>query len=266
MKTSSFINSTVLVFLLLLSKLALAETLLTLPSPFEDGKSYPLLVVLHGCNQTADEFRSVTEFDQLAQSHGFIVMYPEQKLIRNIKRCWNWFLPQNQSADGIETKEIMATIQAVKENYPIDSENVFVAGLSAGGSMAGLLAKCYPGEFRAAAIHSSPSPLRARGAMEALKLMKDGPAEFPRYEKICQHGTPLPIMVIHGTADDRVAPSNAPSVLEDLGTGDTRSRLVMVGGLGHEWSGGAPGHKYSAPNGPKANELIWRFFSRQMNR
>jgi len=244
-----------------------------------------LVVMLHGCEQDAAASAAGTRWNELAEREGFFVLYPSQQWGRNAYNCWNWFFPYNQAAGFGEPAEIAAGVAAAKALYPIDPAHVFVAGISAGGADAATMLSCYPDLFAAGAVHSGVSYALAVDAAGAFDVMKNGPVAR-RSQGLCRPAAfGGKVLVIHGTADAVIAPSNADRTAADFaGKGEPgpavatpaaggrygwtttdfaggRVRLVRVEGLGHAWSGGAAGANATDPNGPDATGMIWSFFS-----
>jgi poly(hydroxyalkanoate) depolymerase family esterase len=270
------------------------------PRGLESRAAVPLVCMLHGCTQDAAAFAASTRMNEAADRHGFVVVYPEQDRGRNPQACWNWFLPEHQVRGAGEPAAIAAAVREVAGAWPIDRRRVFVAGLSAGGAMATILAATYPDLFAGMAVHSGLAYRSATSLGAAFAAMTRG-GGGDVYAPIAGHARAVPSIVIHGTADKTVAPVNAAQVLgqsmaanalaapEDCGeldmsrpattargrfpgghaysrrrwtdaSGRLMHELVEVQGLGHAWSGGAPGRPHSDPRGPSAADAIWRFF------
>src|SRR5215472_17812358 len=105
------------------------------PDNYRPGTPVPLLVMLHGCTQTAADFAAGTQMDELADAHQFIVVYPQQTPHNNPTACWNWFVPANQSRGRGEPAILAGIVEAIERNtsqWTIDRNRVFVAGASAG--------------------------------------------------------------------------------------------------------------------------------------
>lgn len=134
------------------------------------GERLPLLVMLHGCGQDAKRFALSTRMNALAARERFLVLYPEQDRLANAQGCWNWFDTQNGRALA-EAQLIMAAIDQVCLLYPADRQRVAMAGLSAGASMAALLAARHPERFKAVAMHSGVPPGTAHSGLSALGAM-----------------------------------------------------------------------------------------------
>lgn len=257
----------------------------------------PLVCMLHGCTQDAAAFAASTRMNEAADRHGFVVVYPEQDRGRNPQACWNWFLPEHQVRGAGEPAAIAATVREVASTWTIDRRRVFVVGLSAGGAMATVLAATYPDLFAGVAVHSGLAYRSATSLGAAFAAMSRGAggdvyADHARpIPSIVIHGTAdktvAPINAHHVLAQSMAANAlAAPEACDGLDIArpattargqfpgghpygrrrwtDARGRLmhelVEVEGLGHAWSGGAPGQPHSDPRGPSAADAIWRFF------
>lgn len=233
-----------------------------MPKSVKYGQKIPLVVLLHGCTQKAQDIFDLSKVQEMAESEGFAVVTPEQSSKRNKGRCWNWFLPENQSRFGTEPLEIMSKVFDSIVSFNLDSERVYVVGLSAGGAMAGILAHFWGDFFKAAAIHSAASFKRASNIQEAVELLKNGPKANNELQGVCSYSA-IPLMVLHGKKDQVAHISNVDAIFEDLGgcqIGDMQ--LYVDDNMGHAWSGGLEGMPYSFPEGKDAISLIWKFFSR----
>jgi poly(hydroxyalkanoate) depolymerase family esterase len=191
------------------------------PRDVDAGAAVPLVCMLHGCTQDAAALAAATRMNEAADRHGFVVVYVEQSTGHNHQRCWNWFLREHQSRGAGEPAAIAAAVRDVVETtsrWTIDTGRVFVAGLSAGGAMAIVLAYTYPDIFSAVAVHSGLAyrsathlgaafAAMAQGADDSLAL---GPAA---YAAMGTHARPIPSIVIHGSADQTVAPGNANQLI-----------------------------------------------------
>lgn len=252
------------------------------PADVRSSDRLPLLVMLHGCGQNAAAFARSTRMDRLAARERFLVLYPEQDLAANPQGCWNWYDTRSHRAEAEAATLLMAIDQACLL-YPVDRDAVAVAGLSAGASMAALLAVRWPERFCAVAMHAGVAPGAANSAAGVLAAMRGRSLPPTAVER----GNRPPLLVIHGSEDRVVSVRNAHVAAEQwaaaLGAraADPRRvqrgarhamtvtdwrvrrrvcvRLCEVERLGHAWSGGAAGEHFSDPQGPDASTLIWRF-------
>jgi poly(hydroxyalkanoate) depolymerase family esterase len=232
------------------------------------GQALPLVVMLHGCKQTPDEFATGTRMNALADRYGFIVVYPAQAWRANVDRCWNWFRGADQERDVGEPAIIAGITRQVIARYRVDARRVYVAGLSAGGSMAAIMAEKYPELYAAVGIHSGLPYASARGAATAVAAMRwkrlGAAARLP----------PIPAIIFHGDCDGTVHPSNGDYALPaDVRTltaeagGRRYTRTInnryehwLVHGAGHAWSGGNGAVPYADSKGPDATREMLRFF------
>jgi len=123
-------------------------------TPERIGSNAPVVFVLHGCTQTAKEVHKQTEWFKLADLHGFYIVYPEQKFVNNVGRCFNWYTKRDIIRDKGEAHSIDQMRKHMEQKYNINSRKVFVTGLSAGGAMSTTIMALYPEDYEAAAIHS----------------------------------------------------------------------------------------------------------------
>src|SRR5205823_4529006 len=126
---------------------------LFIPSAYR-GQPLPLIVMLHGCTQTPDDFATGTRMNLRAEERGCFVVYPAQPQSANMSKCWNWFQASNQRRDQGEPAIIAGLVRELLLTYDLDHERVYVGGLSAGGAMAVILGRAYPELFAAIGVHS----------------------------------------------------------------------------------------------------------------
>ncbi|KGT79534.1 esterase [Bradyrhizobium japonicum] len=247
------------------------------------GEPLPLVVMLHGCTQSPDDFAAGTRMNFLAEERNCFVVYPEQPSAANQSKCWNWFRPGDQQRDGGEPSLIAGITRQILRDYPVDPKQVYVAGLSAGGAAAAIMAATYPDLYAAAGIHSGLACGAARDLPSALAAMRQGGEAKPAGNTLS-----VPTIVFHGDRDITVHPANGQRVFEQGGKssrskvqvingrvpqGHAYTRTIMmdarglvasehwnVHGAGHAWSGGSPSGSYTDPSGPDATREMLRFF------
>lgn len=184
----------------------------------------PLVVMLHGCSQSPDDFAAGTAMNELACEQGFAVLYPAQSQDANAARCWNWYEPGHQQRGSGEPAVLASLTQSVITQHGLDARRVYVAGLSAGGAMAATLGQAYPDLYAAVGIHSGLASGAANDLMSALWAMKHGRSAAPTEStndkdiepaakaRIASH--PLPTIVFHGDSDGVVHPDNGMQAIE----------------------------------------------------
>ncbi len=196
---------------------------LFLPKKLVAGKT-PLIVILHGCFQSGDNMANGTEIMPLAEKNGFAVLFPEQTYNDNVWKCWNWFKPENLQR-GTGEISILAdmTSDVVKKNK-LDTNRVFVSGLSAGGAMSANLLACYSDVFSGAMVHSGLMYDAARTEDEAHEVTKNGASRSPAesaqkaYQCSPKRKTPVQLVVVHGTKDNFVNPVNVEQIFQEFST------------------------------------------------
>ena len=191
--------------------------------PGHVGRKLPLVVMLHGCTQDPDAFATGTGMNERACEQGFFVLYPAQSQDANPSRCWNWFKHNHQRRDSGEPALLAAMTQTVISRYGIDPHRVYVAGLSAGGAMAAIVAAAYPEIYAAVGVHSGLPHGAASNLSEALAVMKSGVAGAgvrakprranPRSTAAPQPSRRVPTIVFHGDQDQTVHPRNGEEVV-----------------------------------------------------
>ncbi|MDO5667315.1 MAG: PHB depolymerase family esterase [Alcaligenaceae bacterium] len=273
----------------------------TIKQPSTEGM--PLVVMLHGCKQTAPSFAQGTQMNKLAQSHGFVALYPQQSIRNNIIRCWRWF-DRGEFSGMAEMRTLRQMIHTVIDDYQLDKEKVFLVGLSAGAGMASMLAVNHSDEFCAVALHSGPVLNKAHNITSGLQIMADKELEsdacLVRYlSGFTPERFKMPAMIIQGVNDLTVDKSNATELsrqflyLNNLPMDseptvqrheedtvreyrhavfrDRRQSMVEVikaCSLEHAWGGGDTSLPYNSVEGPDSSRLIIDFFkrcSRQFN-
>lgn len=254
---------------------------LYVPSTYK-GRAMPLVVMLHGCTQSPDDFAVGTRMNEVAEEAGLLVAYPAQTQAANQSKCWNWFNVADQQRGSGEPALIAGVTRQVMRDFAVDPARVYVAGLSAGGAAAAIMAQVYPDLYAAAGVHSGLACGAARDVSSAFSAMRQGSAAGLR-----GNGRQVPTIVFHGDRDRTVNPQNGAEVIQQAGGGialdtavtrgeaggvsytravqsDRNARPVLeqwtIHGAGHAWSGGNSAGSYADPHGPDASREMVRFF------
>jgi len=246
------------------------------------GAPLPLIVMLHGCKQSPDDFAAGTQMNMLAEEKLLLVAYPAQSAAANPSHCWNWFSAADQQRDGAEPSLIAGITRQIMHDVAVDPARVYVAGLSAGGAAAAIMGSTYPDLYAAIGVHSGLACGAAKDMPSAFAAMRQGgPIRLRDGQR------PMPTIVFHGDRDATVSPVNGDQVIAqskaaaDLqgttgqgsagGISYTRTVQTDAGGrpvleqwvlhgAGHAWSGGSPAGSYTDPRGPDASREMVRFF------
>jgi len=250
--------------------------------PGNRNASMPLIVMLHGCTQTPEDFAAGTGMNALGEEFGCVIAYPQQPTGANSQKCWNWFRPEDQRRDQGEPALIAGLVRDILRDFPVDIERVYIVGLSAGGAAALMIASCYPDIFSAVGVHSGLPVGAAHDVPSAFAAMRNG-SRGKRLER------PLPTIVFHGSGDVTVNPKNGRAVIEQVmkhfpgltktseiiaaagtrtayrtrfhdGTNRSIIELWEIEGAGHAWSGGSARGTFTDPVGPDASRAILEFF------
>ena len=257
---------------------------LFVPSGYR-GQPVPLVIMLHGCTQSPDDFATGTRMNEAAEQQTILVAYPGQTAAGNAQKCWNWFSPDDQLRGAGEPSIIAGITRQIMQDYAVDRRRVYVAGLSAGGAAASVMADTYPDLYAAIGVHSGLACGAARDLPSALAAMRGGGAARSAGAAGRRH---VPAIIFHGDRDTTVNPRNADAVAgQSAGEGNTRAQVQtgqtsggrsytrtihldgsgaplseqwLIHGAGHAWSGGSPAGSYTDPLGPNATHEMLRFF------
>ena len=266
---------------------------LYIPSSYR-GKPLPLVVMLHGCTQSPDDFAAGTRMNTVGEERAMFVAYPAQPKSANGSKCWNWFNPGDQQRNCGEPSLIAGITRQIARDYAIDTRRIYVAGLSAGGAAAAIMGRAYPDLYAAVGVHSGLPCGAARDLPSALAAMKRGSPGVASPSNcssaIPRSGCLAPTIVFHGDKDTTVHPQNGSHVIEQLKSVqqtelrqvtqceevpgghaysrvrhlDSANRAVLemwvVHGGRHAWSGGNAAGTYTDPLGPDASREMVRFF------
>ena len=232
----------------------------------------PLVLMLHGCTQDADDFAAGTRICEAAEQHGFVVALPEQGRDANPMGCWNWFEPAHQHGQRGEPAILSGIVDEVTRGERIDRARIVAAGLSAGGAMAATLGVTRPDLFSGVAVHSGLPHGSAKDTASAFAAMRSGGRASGSWPSRVR------LFVVQGEADTTVAPVNADALLSSVNgqvrktrtgnmtvidrvapNGEMLARAWCIPGLAHAWSGGAKGASYTAPNHPDATAGMVEF-------
>jgi len=232
------------------------------PPGLRSGTAVPLVVVLHGCKQSAEDAALGTGANALADREGFVALYPQQSAHDNPQRCWNWFDPRHQVRGSGEPAAIARMTQRVLSGHAgatLDRNRVHVMGLSAGGAMAGILAATYPDLYASVGIHSAPQYRAARSPMTALLAMKNGGPNPQRQGRLAHaamgsRARIVPVIVFQGEADRTVWATNGEGVVRQWLT-----TSQLAGGAATRWDFARPHtiHDDRAPGGLTYSVRSW---------
>ncbi len=252
------------------------------------GQALPLVVMLHGCAQSPDDFAAGTKMNDLAEEQSFFVAYPEQCRSANAGKCWNWFSSDDQGRDRGEPSLIAGITCQIMRDFSVDPGRVYIAGLSAGGAAAAIMGMVYPEIYAAIGVHSGLPHGAASDMPSAFAAMKQGGSSTARLRPREKTGSGVPAIVFHGDGDTTVHPANGDAVITQAKAGadhvvtvssgtskagrkytrtvhaDERGRPMaehwLLHGSGHAWSGGSPAGSFTDPRGPDASREMMRFF------
>lgn len=183
------------------------------------GKANGLFVMLHGCFQTAAAFSQETGLVKVAEKYGFIAIFPEQDYSNNVWKCWNWFKPENQARNSGELSLIKGMTEEVLSQYTVNSKNIFIGGLSAGGAIAANAFACHRDLFTGLGVHSGLEYMAATSEAEAHEVTGKGSSQdlnVTAQKAVECTGVPaMPgaVMVVHGAKDPYVNPINSDHIV-----------------------------------------------------
>jgi poly(hydroxyalkanoate) depolymerase family esterase len=264
---------------------------LYIPSRYH-GQAIPLVVMLHGCTQSPDDFAAGTRMNVIAEDQTCLVVYPAQSSDANPAKCWNWFRPTDQRRDQGEPSLVAGITRQVMRDYAVDPQRVYIAGLSAGAAAAAVMGATYPDLYAAIGVHSGLAYGSANDLSSALVAMRQGDlaaaSEAAGIAAVLADGPAVPTIVFHGDRDTTVHPRNGDHVIarskrtagsqtavhrgrvsgghaytRTIHT-DASGRAILeqwdIHGAGHAWSGGSPAGSFTDPRGPDAASEMMRFF------
>ncbi len=258
---------------------------LFIPSRYQ-GQPIPLVVMLHGCTQSPEDFAAGTRMNFIAEEQTCFVVYPAQHKAANQAKCWNWFRKADQQRGSGEPSLIAGITRQIMRDYSVDPRRVYVGGLSAGAAAAAVMGATYSDLYAAIGVHSGLACGAATDLPSAFVAMRQGGGAHGN--AIPDDRPPVPTIVFHGDRDATVHPSNGDQILEQfvkaartrkkvdrarVPGGHAYTRTVHIDasgrgifeywnvhGAGHAWSGGSPAGSYTDPRGPDATREMLRFF------
>jgi poly(hydroxyalkanoate) depolymerase family esterase len=258
---------------------------LFIPSRYQ-GQPLPLVVMLHGCTQSPDDFAAGTRMNFIAEEQTCFVAYPAQRSEANQAKCWNWFRTTDQQRGRGEPSLIAGITRKIMRDYSVDPKRVYVGGLSAGAAAAAIMGATYNDLYAAIGVHSGLACGAAIDLPSAFVAMRQGGRSDDRV--IPGDGPSVPIIVFHGDRDITVHPNNGDQILEQSIRTTTTQKKVHRGrvsgghaytrtihtdasgrgifehwnihGAEHAWSGGSPAGSYTDSRGPDATREMLRFF------
>jgi poly(hydroxyalkanoate) depolymerase family esterase len=260
---------------------------LFIPSRYQ-GQPLPLVVMLHGCTQSPDDFAAGTRMNFIAEEQTCFVVYPAQRSEANQAKCWNWFRTADQQRGRGEPSLIAGITRQIMRDYSVDPKRVYVGGLSAGAAAAAIMGATYQDLYAAIGVHSGLACGTASDLSSAFVAMRQGGLAASSGSDNLSDGPTVPTIVFHGDRDVTVHPSNGEHILEQsMRTTRTQKKVHRgrvpggraytrtihtdasgrgifehwnIHGAGHAWSGGSPAGSYTDPRGPDATREMLRFF------
>ena len=259
-----------------------------IPSTYHaNGQAMPLVIMLHGCTQSPDDFAAGTRMNILGEKHGCLIAYPAQPASANPSKCWNWFSPNDQRRDLGEPSLIADITRQLMRDYRVDPRRIYIAGLSAGAAAAAIMGMNYPELYAAIGVHSGLACGAAHDMPSALNVMRQGSAAA-----LAKPKRTVPAIIFHGDRDTTVNPRNGDQVMTQSAAAAPRLRETtehgqdpgghaydrtryaddagkvlfekwFIHGAAHAWSSGSPAGSFTDPMGPDASSEMLRFFLEQ---
>jgi poly(hydroxyalkanoate) depolymerase family esterase len=193
------------------------------PSGYRKGESVPLVLMLHGCTQKAEDLAAISGINDLADKEKFLVVYPEQTAAANPMRCWNWFDPKHQSRDAGEPSLLAAVIQDTRSSFSVDLQRVFAVGISAGAAMTVVMGVTYPEIFAGLGViigTEYKAGTTVEGGLAAMRAGGPDPNQqgllaFQSAQKVSGHiKKRMPVIAFHGTKDPYLNPVNTDQLID----------------------------------------------------
>ncbi len=257
----------------------------------EKKQNMPLIIMLHGCNQTAEDFAVDTRMNTLAEIHHCIVAYPSQPVSANQNRCWNWFRTSDQQREQGEPAWLAELTKTIVEQYAVEHSRVYVAGISSGAAMAIIMARTYPELYAAVGVHSGLAYQSASDVSSAMMAMHQG-GKLSAQSSVTDAPF-IPMIVFHGDKDSTVNIRNGDHIFEQAkqqlqtqasnlqthqekhlyengrsstqiclsdNLGTIQLEYWKIHGAGHHWIKGSSSQSSTNQDGLNASEEMMRFF------
>lgn len=268
-----------------------------LPDGYNAQRVYPLVVVLHGCQQKHLCIQAITGFDAIADREGFIVLYPFVTSYSGIRtrNCWGWWLSRERQRGLGEVSDLRQIAQQVMKDYPVDPQRLHICGLSSGAGMSVAALVAYSDFWRSgASVAGVPFGETSRSVCinRLMLVRRKSVRTLVRILKRILTDKPPPLLVVQSRADKIVGPalgsnlrdswlrvsgnrqqpdSHVKGEAQSVGwemsqyvdaADRLRTAFLLIDKVSHGWPGGVPG-KFSVPEAPNVSELIWAFFDRK---
>ncbi len=271
--------------------------MLHVPTGYTGRRDLPLVIVLHGCQQTHLDIRKISRFDAIADRDGFVVVYPYITSYSGLrsKNCWGWWFRNEITPGQGEVEDLWQIVEEVKGLYRIDPRRIHVTGLSAGGGMAVAMMVAHADKIASGAVVAGAAYSETARAVGFFRYNK---GTFKPVRKIVRamddamgpRKRPVPIMIVHSHDDATVNIQAALNIRDSWAAchqldlrkrvdtnsgmsgkagwehiryhgeyGQSQIETLFLSGPGHGWYGGAHGN-YSYPEAPDISEMMWSFF------
>ena len=264
-----------------------------LPRGYTGRRAVPLVMVLHGCRQTEDNIRAISDFDVVADRAGFIAVYPfvTNYLDIRIENCWGWWLANEIRPGGGEVEDLWQIVEEVKADFAVDPQRIHIAGLSSGGGMAVAAMVVHSARIASGAVVAGLPYAETCLAVAVSQRYRAVDEVAAAMQGVMGHGRrPAPVFIAH-SRDDEVVDIRAAENIRDSwatcfeidtsagkqersgiergtpwthtkypgGNGRTAIETLFLEGMGHGWYGGRPG-EFSYPDAPDLSRCVWQFF------
>ncbi len=273
----------------LLPFLSAKAMLIHLPENFSSKKVTKVLVVIHGCLQSAESISLGSGFNEMADKKNFVIIYPQVEAESNYFDCWNWFLKENHGSKKGQLSELSTQIQDTLNKLSLKDSSVYLIGMSSGGASAAGLVACFPDQFKGVALISSPTYASASNVYELEGVLKKGPMNNDTRKLPCSTTDYKGLLFVsHGEIDtvvnykhalgniDQILDKNYDSSITNRFENSKkysktdykkdnvlRARFILIKDLGHTWAGYGNNFRKNSFVGPSAKTpTVVPFFSK----